>query len=1000
MKIKRLRLAGFGPFKTEQTVDFEAFDSDGIFLITGKTGAGKSSILDAICFALYGQVPRFSGSEQQLRSDHCAAADPTYVELDFAINDTDYRLLRSPQYERAKKNGSGMTTAAPTAVLQVRDRDGWRGIAAKPGAVGVELATILPLKQDQFLQVILLAQNRFQRFLLAKTEERREVLRTLCGSSRFAQLETALILRRKGLDDELGAVQRAIMEHAAAAAHQLRLVDGVANPDLAWFTTALSTLREELDRAAADVEGATQALTRAATDEHDAAETARRQERRAVSAEKLRSLDEQHAQVTQRRAELTRAVRAARVWPQLRSLRAADTDAASAHAGETDARARWLGLRRSTGEHGIALGADGSGTAESVILQKSIDHLLGRLGALGAALLDEEQLPGLDSEVGALAVSLAHSTTALASAQARLDLLPAKIEQLAADHSMVAVAAAGETEAAADRTRVRAALQAAEDVVACELAAERANDDLLERSRENAAAALVYESLLARRFAGHAQELAGQLLDGAPCSVCGSPEHPQPAAAPTEPVTETDLELSRTVMQKRQESLSAAQEVVTAAAVRLAQLKGLASNRGAAELRLEAERADEVLRAIRGASAQLGHLEVELAQHREELASEQAGLIAIRVTRDTMATKHGERSANRDVLRARVVAHHDGFASIGAQMNDLQRELDAARALHDALALTRERNTNRDAAFAALRSEIDREGFTDEADVVDARLDDAGIRAAEAHVRDFDDALAAARAASTDPELMGLPTVPVDREPFTLALSRANAARDTAFTLHSSLAERVGQLGRLVAEVTAQFATSADLISRHAQVRRLADVVHGDEPNTKRIRLETYVLAAELEQIVAAANTRLRTMTSGRYTLEHDDSAEYRGGQSGLGLAIRDEHTGRARATHSLSGGETFLASLSLALGLAEVVTGQAGGVSLDTLFVDEGFGSLDAETLETAMGTLDALRAGGRTVGLISHVESMKEQIPASLNVLVTDAGPSVIAQTNQRSL
>jgi exonuclease SbcC len=172
----------------------------------------------------------------------------------------------------------------------------------------------------------------------------------------------------------------------------------------------------------------------------------------------------------------------------------------------------------------------------------------------------------------------------------------------------------------------------------------------------------------------------------------------------------------------------------------------------------------------------------------------------------------------------------------------------------------------------------------------------------------------------------------------------------------------------------------------------LADAVHGDEPNTKRMRLENYVLAAQLEEIVAAANTRLRTMTSGRYSLEHDDSLAFGGARSGLGLAIRDEYTGRARATHSLSGGETFLASLALALGLAEVVTGQAGGITLDTLFVDEGFGSLDSETLETAMSTLDTLRAGGRTIGLISHVDSMKEQIPAALRISVTDSGYSRI--------
>jgi exonuclease SbcC len=158
--------------------------------------------------------------------------------------------------------------------------------------------------------------------------------------------------------------------------------------------------------------------------------------------------------------------------------------------------------------------------------------------------------------------------------------------------------------------------------------------------------------------------------------------------------------------------------------------------------------------------------------------------------------------------------------------------------------------------------------------------------------------------------------------------------------------------------------------------------------------LETFVLAAQLEQIIAAANRRFAVMTSGRFALEHDDTVAYRNTASGLGLAIRDEYTGRSRPTASLSGGETFLAALALALGLAEVVTERAGGITLETLFIDEGFGSLDGETLEIAMSTLDELRAGGRTVGLISHVDAMKERIAARLTVEVDETGASHVRQ------
>jgi exonuclease SbcC len=188
-------------------------------------------------------------------------------------------------------------------------------------------------------------------------------------------------------------------------------------------------------------------------------------------------------------------------------------------------------------------------------------------------------------------------------------------------------------------------------------------------------------------------------------------------------------------------------------------------------------------------------------------------------------------------------------------------------------------------------------------------------------------------------------------------------------------------------------ATSIALTDEYDLVRQLASAVAGRTPNTKLIKLETFVLAAELEDIVTAANQRLSVMTSGRYVLQHVDRAEYRNTRGGLGLEVLDQYSGRARATHSLSGGETFLASLALALGLAEVVSSRSGAVKLDTLFIDEGFGSLDADTLELAMTTLDSLRAGGRTIGVISHVESMKEQVHAQLRVEVGTSGSSNVA-------
>jgi exonuclease SbcC len=285
-------------------------------------------------------------------------------------------------------------------------------------------------------------------------------------------------------------------------------------------------------------------------------------------------------------------------------------------------------------------------------------------------------------------------------------------------------------------------------------------------------------------------------------------------------------------------------------------------------------------------------------------------------------------------------------------------------------------------------------GFADAEAARAAALDDDTLALAGARIRAADDERAAAQAVLAEPEVAAAPAAPVDPAP---AISAAEQARSA---LEAASAES-GRLRGLADDVAATAARAIALLARteaqqqqYRAIRDLAATVHGDEPNTRRMRLETYVLAAQLEQILAAANLRLQRMTSGRYSLDLDDERQHRNVETGLGIGVRDAHTGQVRQAVSLSGGEMFLASLALALGLAEVVSAESGGVSLDTLFVDEGFGSLDGETLDVAMAALDDLRAGGRTIGLISHVESMQERIPAKLAVEVLPGGDSRIVQ------
>ncbi|MGH8240897.1 MAG: SbcC/MukB-like Walker B domain-containing protein, partial [Steroidobacteraceae bacterium] len=341
---------------------------------------------------------------------------------------------------------------------------------------------------------------------------------------------------------------------------------------------------------------------------------------------------------------------------------------------------------------------------------------------------------------------------------------------------------------------------------------------------------------------------------------------------------------------------------------------------------------------------------------------------------------------------ARVVELRGDYTSVADRVVGLTRRRACASGYVSVAAQLAVAIAAADASSREVEPRLTERGFTSRDEAEDAHRPVENMTRLGKEIETYDARLAAVTDRLAEPQLQGLPADPVDVETPTAALAAARADRDDAMAARARLVDRCRQLTERVAEATGKVGAVADRNRVYEELRGLADAIDGKGSNTRRMDLETFVLAARLEEIVAVANVRLLAMTSGRYTLEHDDSLAYRGAASGLGLEILDGYTGLKRQPVSLSGGETFLASLALALGLADVVTGQSGGITLETMFVDEGFGSLDPQTLEIAMSTLDGLRAGGRTVGLISHVDAMKERIPVGLQVVVMERGDSEI--------
>lgn len=1009
MKLHRLELAGFGPFLARQSVDFDAFADDGIFLIAGRTGAGKSSVLDGVCFALYGSVPRYESGEKRLRSDHCGPEDPTEVALEFTAEGSRWRVTRSPEYERPKKNGGGFTTQAPQALLEEFSSGSWTGVAARPRDVAARLDEILGLTQQQFLQVILLAQNRFARFLLARNDERQALLRTLFATRTYEDYERDLESRRKEAERAVAAegdTARVLIDEGELLARESDLdraahgtTDGAEPTDAATPPDSDAAARPLADRVAALVRAVeraeyrvdTLARARDAADAELAAATEREraaaalraaQEQRLTARAALDALDARAARVAEQRAELALANAAEALRSPIESVERAEVSAQRAADAERDALARCSAL--------------GEASLTNASLRDREDELAATIAASDAALAAEGERAALDVSLREARDSEQAMLREMTELDDRRRPIPVLLAQLSERLTLVAGAARGAESARAilvDTERRRAA---AHEAVALEATVRAAERDALEHATAVTTTAARLTALLQRRLDGAAGDLAATLVDGEPCPVCGAVDHPHPAPGSDDPVGDDEI---------------AAAEAEKDAAIDADRVAAIAWRAARDAHALVAARAggDDVATldaAVESATAALARAEADVAEA-EALTAEHAELSALA---EAAALEHARLTEALTEVRQRVAldeqrataaativeAARGEFATVAERRADAIGRRDAVRALAEAgaeLALRTQvladARADRDARLAA--------STFDGPSAVEAALRDPAVRARlDDAVREHESAARAAKERLLELELalVDAPDELVDLDGPARAVADARDAFTSAISVLTAATGVAERLRDLTQRADAAAEGIAALADRHAVIARLANTVAGRAPNTHRMTLETFVLAAELEEIVGAANLRLAEMSSGRYRLQHSDALAARGAASGLGLEIMDAFTGQARPPQSLSGGESFLASLALALGLAEIVTARAGGLRLDTLFIDEGFGSLDDDTLDLAMRTLDELRQGGRTVGVISHVASMKEQVPAQLLVEATPQGPSVIRQ------
>lgn len=996
MRLHRLDITAFGPFGGPQSVDFDDLSAAGLFLLHGPTGAGKTSVLDAVCYALYGSVPgaRQSGQGLTLRSDHAAAGTRTEVTLELTVAGRRLEVTRQPPWERPKKRGSGTTLDKAQSWLREYDTTAgaWKDLSRSHQEIGEEITQLLGMSREQFCQVVLLPQGDFARFLRADAEARGRLLGRLFDTQRFAEVEKRLAERRRATEARVREGDAELLADAhrmqQAAGDAMELPDlapgepGLAEAVLTAAAVARSTAREQLTiahRGRAAAEAAQAAAERALS---DVREVARLQRRFAEARERAQRLEERADAHREAQTRMERSRKAEAVAPALELREAAEAE----HRRATDAEARARALLQDThadaGASGLATAARRA--AEELGGLESARRAEQRLARLVAERADLDRQERADEEV------LAETEGWLAGWDATRADLQARIES-AQEAATRAEQLAVQREPTQKRLRAaRLRDQLAGDTEETQRRALASEEQAL-RAKEH------WLDLKEQRLDGIAAELAAHLTDGEPCAVCGATEHPAPARKDAGHVDREAEERALAAYQRAEERH--AEDVRRLGVVReaLAAATAEAGDTPTDRLADEAEELERLhARARRDASAlHAAHEELRRAEqeHERRTADRQQATLSTATRTARRDTLERERAAlEEELTQARGAAD-----SVAARAAELERQASRLTEAADAVRAAEESAERLKAADGRLAEAAYRAGFETPRAAAAALLDDTAHRELQRRLDAWQAEESAVRAVLAEADTAAAAEQPpADLAAAERAAADAAARLRTATSAWDAAARRCTELDGLSARAETGVRRLAPLREEYDRVARMASLTAGTSAdNERRMRLESYVLAARLEQVAAAATVRLRRMSSGRYTLVH--SADRAGrGRSGLGLHVVDAWTGRERDTATLSGGETFFASLALALGLADVVTDEAGGVQLDTLFIDEGFGSLDDQTLDEVLDVLDSLRERDRSVGIVSHVADLRRRIHAQLEVVKGRSG-SVVRQRGQ---
>lgn len=1002
----RLEMNAFGPYAGQQIIDFRDLQGRKLFLIYGPTGAGKTTVLDAMCYALYGDTSGDLRSGAHMRSEYASPQEKTYVSFSFAIGSKRYCIKRNPEQEIAKKRGVGLKKEAAKAILyELNDDDTEKDIVAAKN-VTADIIRLLGFKSEQFRQVVLLPQGDFRKLLLATSSERQQIMQTLFHTQRYAKLQA---LAKEKYD----AIQASYGQTKEDIQRQLQLVNAATEDELQASHTAETQRYADLQRQGGEANRVRDAYQQTVQDAQALYSHFQTLEQ---SLQRLTELQARQADMEAQKTYLALLEQAKLLAEPCRHLD--EIQEKGMAAGQQEKLAA-QGLEKAQADvqrqqRQLQILQEKEETYQEKRKQVvSLQALLPKV----AAYHDVCQQVVLATRQGAEKEaawrtgvdSLQALRTCWEAAQAEGAAYPQVLRAYEQDKAKLT-----QLDERLVQERQLTALQGQIRQVQAQTA--RCQEQAAAAAATARADAVAYESVQALFVQGQAAILADGLREGTPCPVCGATAHPRLAVRAEHMPHKEDVEQCKQKAAASETKRQRLQDEWTAQEARLQEQKkqyqsGRQQYPVAGTLADWQNRRDSQARIVQDGAQRVAagqRAQQQVASLQEQVKAVEANEQTLRAAKDEAALTVARLTASQRQGEADIPAMYRQGQALPTAIRDLAKDLEryeaaveqarqaltaaattAARyeeqvkAWHDQVVQLR---TEYKQGIAALQERAHAAGFTTVNECRQLQQDIPKLDSVKGAVEAYAQAVQQVQGQiAQERAYIGTQERPQMAQ-YQATLATYNERCRTLAAAAAQSASVVRQLQQVQQTITALHERQAALTEQYKAVGSLYELISG---KVTGINFERYVLGALLDEVLRAANYRLDEMSRHRYELQRSQAwDDKRVRQIGLDIEVFDNYTGYARPANTLSGGETFLASLSLALGLADVVQAYSGGIHLDTIFIDEGFGTLDGETLDFALKALLQLKQGGRLVGIISHVPELRERIDTRLAIKKTDRG------------